>query len=98
MGGVSESLRYAFRPTVITRPRRRRKPSSIDAWSTLVTSLEKATRGELAILRTAVENAGSERIRLHSSSKGVSVPAISFNAFSAIAGKGEGWNAVRIPL
>src|SRR5271157_2457993 len=89
MSGVNESLRYAFSPTVITTLRRRWKPSSIDAWSTLVMSLEKATRGELAILRIAVENAGSERIRLQSSSKDVSVPDIRRSAFSAIAGKGR---------
>ena len=85
---MNEPLRYALRPTVITTLRRRWKPSSIDACSTLVMFLEKATRGELAILRTAVENARSERIRLQSSSKDVSVPDIKFNAFSATAGKG----------
>lgn len=76
------------RPTVIRMLLRRRKPSSIDACNTLVTFLGKATRGELAILRTAIENAGSERIRLQSSSKDVSVPDISLSAFSAMAGKG----------
>src|SRR5260370_28604837 len=88
MSGVNESVRYALRPTVMTRLRRRRKPSSIDACRTLVTFLENATSGELAILRTAVENAGSDRIRLHSSSKDVSVPAIIFSAFKPRAGKG----------
>src|SRR5271157_4189740 len=51
-------------------------------------SLEKATRGELAILRTAAENAGSGRIRLQSSIRDVSVPDMSFSALSATAGKG----------
>src|SRR5271169_2824556 len=88
ISGVNEPLRYALRPTVITMVLRRWKPSSIDACSTLVISLENATRGELAILRTAVENATSERIKLQSSSKDVSVPDIRFSAFSAIAGKG----------
>src|SRR5271157_4438853 len=73
---------------VITTPRKRWKPSNIDACKTLVMFLEKATRGELAILRIAVENAGSERIRLHRSSRDVSVPAIRFSALRATAGKG----------
>src|ERR1700687_4302437 len=92
MRGVNESLvgswRYAFRPTVITTLLKRRKPRSIDAWSTLVMFLENATRGELAIRRTAVENAGSERIRLQSSGKDVFLPDINFSALSAMAGKG----------
>jgi hypothetical protein len=67
---------------------RRRNPSSIDACRTLVQFLEKATRGELAIFRTATDMAASDRIRLQSSSKDVSVPDIRFNAFNAIAGKG----------
>src|SRR5271165_4100925 len=88
ISGVHEFLRYDLRPMVMTVLLRRRKPSTIDAWRTLVTFLGKATSGEFAILRTATENATSERIRSHSSSRDVSVPAISFSAFSAIDGKG----------
>ncbi len=67
---------------------RRRKPSSMEACTTLVMFLENATRGELAIRRMAVEKAGSGRISSQSSSNEVSRPAIRFRAFRAIAGKG----------
>jgi len=68
---------------------RRRKPSTIDAWRTLVMFFENDTSGELATLRTATENAVSERIRLQRSSREVSVPDISLSAFRATAGKGR---------
>jgi predicted secreted protein len=54
----------------MTTLRRRPKPSSIDACIDAGDVFEKATSGELAILRTAVENAGSARIRLQSSKQG----------------------------
>ena len=72
----------------MTSLRKRRNPSSIDARRTLVISLEKATSGELAILRTSAANTGSGRIRSHSSRKEVSVPDNTFRALKATRGKG----------
>ena len=72
----------------MTSLRKRRNPSSIDACRTLVISLEKATSGELAILRTSAANTGSGRIRSHSSRKDVSVPDNTFRALNATRGKG----------
>ncbi len=86
--GVNPCAMYALRPTVITTLLKRRKPSSIEACITLVMSFENATRGELAMRSTSVENAASGRIRLHNSIREVSVPAIRFSAFSATAGNG----------
>src|SRR5271163_4439459 len=88
ISGVNGSLRYDLRPTVMTTMRSRWKPRSIDACRTLVTFLGKATSGEFAIRRMAVENAGSERMRSHSAGKEASVPDIRFSAWSAMAGKG----------
>ena len=72
----------------MTSLRKRRNPSSIDACRTLVTSLENATSGELASLRTSAANTGSGRIRSHSSRKEASVPDTTFRALNATRGKG----------
>jgi hypothetical protein len=79
---------YDRSPTVTTTLRKRRKPSSIDACKMLVISLEKATSGELAILRISPANIGSQRTTPHSSDKELSVPAITLSARSATAGNG----------
>src|SRR2546425_3141815 len=79
---------YDRKPRVMTSLRKRRNPSSIDACRTLVISLEKATSGELAILRTSAANTGSGRIRSHSSRKEVSVPDNTFRALNATRGNG----------
>src|SRR5882757_6414891 len=86
--GVNDFSMYDRSPTVTTTLRKRRKPSSIEACRMLVISFEKAIRGELAILRISPANTGSQRTRLHSSAREVSVPAITLSALSAIAGNG----------
>jgi hypothetical protein len=85
---LGEPSRYDFNPTVITTHFSRRKPSTIEACITFVMFLENATSGEFAILRIALENAGSERTRLHSAGNEVSRPDTRVSAFSATAGKG----------
>lgn len=54
----------------------------------LVTSLENAINGELAIRRISPVNTGSARTRSHSSLSDVSVPDKTFIARSATVGKG----------